>query len=107
MIIVMKAGASSKDTRTVIRKIKELGYTPHTIYGKTRNVIGAIGDERGKFVLQTLESNGSSRSSSPTSWPAARSRRSLPRSGWRPGSPSGESRSWSSRGPAPWRANAR
>ena len=56
MIIVMKAGASSKDTRTVIRKIKELGYTPHTIYGKTRNVIGAIGDERGKFVLQSLES---------------------------------------------------
>jgi len=56
MIIVMKAGASSKDTRTVIRKIKELGYTPHTIYGKTRNVIGAIGDERGKFVLQALES---------------------------------------------------
>jgi len=56
MIIVMKAGASSKDTRSVIRKIKELGYTPHTIYGKTRNVIGAIGDERGKFVLQSLES---------------------------------------------------
>lgn len=56
MIIVMKAGASGKDTRTVLRKIKELGYTPHTIYGKTRNVIGAIGDERGKFVLQSLES---------------------------------------------------
>lgn len=56
MIIVMNAGASRKDTRAVIEKIKELGYTPHTIYGKTRNVIGAIGDERGKFVLQSLES---------------------------------------------------
>jgi 3-deoxy-7-phosphoheptulonate synthase len=56
MIIVMKAGTSSKDTRAVIRKIKELGYTPHTIHGKTRNVIGAIGDERGKIVLQSLES---------------------------------------------------
>jgi 3-deoxy-7-phosphoheptulonate synthase len=56
MIIVMKPGALKKDTRTVIRKIKEMGYTPHTIYGKTRNVIGAIGDERGKFVLQSLES---------------------------------------------------
>ncbi|MDH3237968.1 MAG: 3-deoxy-7-phosphoheptulonate synthase, partial [Deltaproteobacteria bacterium] len=56
MIIVMKPGALKKDTRTVIGKIKELGYTPHTIYGKTRNVIGAIGDERGKFVLQSLES---------------------------------------------------
>lgn len=56
MIIVMNAGASRKDTRVVIEKIKELGYAPHTIYGKTRNVIGAIGDERGKFVLQSLES---------------------------------------------------
>ena len=56
MIIVMKPGTPRKETRTVIEKIRELGYTPHTIYGKTRNVIGAIGDERGKFVLQTLES---------------------------------------------------
>src|SRR3989304_4739385 len=56
MIIVMRAGASTRDTRAVIRKIRDLGYTPHTIYGKTRNVIGAIGDERGKFVLHSLES---------------------------------------------------
>src|SRR3990172_1145633 len=56
MIIVMKTGTPRKETRTVIEKIRELGYTPHTIYGKTRNVIGAIGDERGKFVLQALES---------------------------------------------------
>jgi len=56
MIIVMKPGVPKKDTRAVIRKIRELGYTPHTIYGKTRNVIGAIGDERGKIVLQSLES---------------------------------------------------
>ncbi len=56
MIIVMKPGASTKETRAVVAKIRGLGYTPHTIYGKTRNVIGAIGDERGKFVLQSLES---------------------------------------------------
>ncbi len=56
MIIVMNAGASTNEMRTVIAKIKALGYTPHTIHGKTRNVIGAIGDERGKFVLQSLES---------------------------------------------------
>ncbi len=56
MIIVMNAGASAKEMRTVIGKIKELGYAPHTIHGKTRNVIGAIGDERGKFILQSLES---------------------------------------------------
>ncbi len=56
MIIVMKPGTPRKETRAVIQKIKDLGYTPHTIYGKTRNVIGAIGDERGKIVLQSLES---------------------------------------------------
>ncbi|NIQ95202.1 MAG: 3-deoxy-7-phosphoheptulonate synthase, partial [Desulfuromonadales bacterium] len=33
-----------------------LGYTPHVIYGSTRNVVGAIGDERGKAVLQSIES---------------------------------------------------
>jgi 3-deoxy-7-phosphoheptulonate synthase len=56
MIIVMEARASKSELRTVLEKIRELGYTPHTIHGKTRKVIGAIGDERGKFVLQSLES---------------------------------------------------
>ena len=56
MIIVMEARASKAEIRTVIEKIRELGYTPHTIHGKTRKVIGAIGDERGKFILQSLES---------------------------------------------------
>src|SRR4030065_2007255 len=56
MIVVMKPGAPRKATRTVIGKIRERGHPPHPIYGKTRNVIGAIGDERGKFVLHSLES---------------------------------------------------
>ncbi|MBI5576182.1 MAG: 3-deoxy-7-phosphoheptulonate synthase [Deltaproteobacteria bacterium] len=56
MIIVMEARASKTEIRSVLEKIKELGYTPHTIHGKTRKVIGAIGDERGKIVLQSLES---------------------------------------------------
>lgn len=56
MIVVMAAGATPKETRAVLAKIRELGYTPHTIHGKTRKVIGAIGDERGKLVLQSLES---------------------------------------------------
>ena len=55
MIIVMEARASKSEIRSVLQKIKELGYAPHTIHGKTRKVIGAIGDERGKFVLQSLE----------------------------------------------------
>jgi len=52
----MKAGAAKKDKDEVIRRIKELGYKPHIIRGTTRDVIGAVGDERGKAVLQTLES---------------------------------------------------
>src|SRR6185369_9121095 len=56
MIIVMKAGAAKKDKDEVLRRIKELGYTSHVIHGTTRDVIGAIGDERGKAALQALES---------------------------------------------------
>ncbi|HPX61960.1 MAG TPA: 3-deoxy-7-phosphoheptulonate synthase [Deltaproteobacteria bacterium] len=56
MIIVMKAGAAKRDRDEVIRRIRELGYKPHIIHGATRDVIGAVGDERGKAVLQTLES---------------------------------------------------
>ncbi|MBI1921181.1 MAG: 3-deoxy-7-phosphoheptulonate synthase [Geobacter sp.] len=56
MIVVMKAGASKKDKDEVLKRIKELGYKPHVIHGTTRDVIGAVGDERGKQVLQTLES---------------------------------------------------
>src|SRR5512136_1368673 len=56
MIIVIKAGAAKKDKDELLRRIRELGYKPHVIHGETRDVIGAIGDERGKAVLQTLES---------------------------------------------------
>jgi len=56
MIIVMKAGAAKKDRDEVLKRIKELGYKPHVIHGTTRDVIGAIGDERGKLVLQSIES---------------------------------------------------
>jgi 3-deoxy-7-phosphoheptulonate synthase len=56
MIIVMGQGAAPKEIRAAIARIRELGYTPHPIHGKERTVIGAIGDERGKFVLQSLES---------------------------------------------------
>jgi 3-deoxy-7-phosphoheptulonate synthase len=56
MIIVMKAGAAKKEKDEVLKRIRELGYKPHVIHGTTRDVIGAIGDERGKLVLQSLES---------------------------------------------------
>ena len=55
MIIVMKAKARNQELRDVVRKIEELGYKSHVIHGVERNVIGAVGDERGKAKLQSLE----------------------------------------------------
>ena len=56
MIIVMQKGASKEQINHVINRIKLLGYTPHPIYGEQRTVVGAIGDERGKFRLESLTS---------------------------------------------------
>ena len=56
MIIVMHKEATKQQIEHVIDRIKELGYTPHPIYGEKRTVIGAIGDERGKFRLESLAS---------------------------------------------------
>ncbi len=55
MIIVMKKGAEKSDLVAVEKKIIELGYQPHIIYGETRNVVGAVGEEVGKEKLQTLQ----------------------------------------------------
>ena len=54
MIIVMKKGATKLEIDHVIDRIKELGYTPHPIYGEQKTIVGAIGDERGKFRLESL-----------------------------------------------------
>src|SRR5579863_2887840 len=56
MIIVMAAGASESEISVVVRSIEEMGYRPHLIRGVERTVIGAVGDERGKARLQSLES---------------------------------------------------
>jgi len=56
MVIVMKTGAGKEALAEVKKRIKELGYKPHVIHGSTRDVVGAVGDERGKAVLQALES---------------------------------------------------
>jgi len=55
MIIVMAAGASESEISVVVRSIEEMGYRPHLIRGVERTVIGAVGDERGKARLQSLE----------------------------------------------------
>jgi 3-deoxy-7-phosphoheptulonate synthase len=55
MIIVMKGGIPKEQVHDVIRTIEELGYQPHVIWGTQRTVIGAVGDERGKTRLHSLE----------------------------------------------------
>jgi len=56
MVIVMQIGAERKQIDAVIARVRELGYTPHPIYGTELTVVAAIGDERGKAQLQMLES---------------------------------------------------
>jgi 3-deoxy-7-phosphoheptulonate synthase len=51
MIIVMKTGATKAEKEEVLSRIKELGYKPHVIHGTTRDVIGAVGDEREKRTV--------------------------------------------------------
>lgn len=58
MIIVMSPDATSEQLEKVKDTIRELGYTPHIISGVERNVIGAVGDERGKDRLQSIETMG-------------------------------------------------
>ncbi|RPI06499.1 MAG: 3-deoxy-7-phosphoheptulonate synthase [Ignavibacteriae bacterium] len=55
MIIVMKAGASQDQIDRVFEKVQELGFRVHPIYGELRTVIACVGDERGKYRLQALE----------------------------------------------------
>jgi 3-deoxy-7-phosphoheptulonate synthase len=55
MIIVLKAGASEAEIEDVTQRVRGLGYTPHMIRGELRTVIGAVGDERGKEDLMSLQ----------------------------------------------------
>jgi 3-deoxy-7-phosphoheptulonate synthase len=55
MIIVLRAGTSDEEIEGVARRVRAMGYTPHMIRGELRTVIGAVGDERGKDDLLSLE----------------------------------------------------
>ncbi|HEX8947805.1 MAG TPA: 3-deoxy-7-phosphoheptulonate synthase [Dissulfurispiraceae bacterium] len=55
MIVVMKIGAQEEELKSVCKKAEELGFTPHVIYGKERNVVGLIGvggDREEVYVLE-------------------------------------------------------
>lgn len=55
MIFVMKAGSTAEQIAAVERRIRELGYQPHPIYGVERTVVAAVGNED-KSPLESLES---------------------------------------------------
>ena len=44
MIVVMKAGASTKQISAVIARVKKLGYEAHLSDGEERTIIGVVGD---------------------------------------------------------------
>ena len=54
----MAPGSTPEQIDKVEKKIKEFGYTPHEIAGVERKVVGAVGDERGKDRLQSIETMG-------------------------------------------------
>src|SRR3989442_288864 len=56
MIIVLKAGSTDAEVEDVCGRIERMGYRAHTIRGELRTVIGAMGDDRGKDRLKSLES---------------------------------------------------
>ncbi len=56
MIIVMEHGAPKTHIDRAIEEVRNLGYTPHPIYGTDRTVIACVGDERGKHRIQALDS---------------------------------------------------
>jgi 3-deoxy-7-phosphoheptulonate synthase len=43
MIVVMQIGSTENELKNVCKKAEDLGFTPHIIYGKERNVIGLVG----------------------------------------------------------------
>jgi len=55
MIIVLKKGCKKKSVESVIKKVKDLGFSAHAIFGVERTVIGAVGDDRDKHLLYALE----------------------------------------------------
>lgn len=55
MIIVLRKGCSKKTVDSIIKKVEELGFKAHAIFGVERTVIGAVGDDRDKHLLYALE----------------------------------------------------
>jgi len=55
MIVVMKKKATDAQIDQVIEWIESVGYRTHPSRGVERSIIGAVGDERGKGQLKSVE----------------------------------------------------
>jgi 3-deoxy-7-phosphoheptulonate synthase len=55
MIVVMKAGASTKEISNVISRVKNLGYEAHLSDGEERTIIGVVGNGNIREYREQLE----------------------------------------------------
>ncbi len=55
MIVVMKQSATKKELNKLVKSIEGMGYKAHVLHGVEHKVVAAIGDERGKARLTSLE----------------------------------------------------
>ncbi|MCX8084085.1 MAG: 3-deoxy-7-phosphoheptulonate synthase, partial [Calditerrivibrio sp.] len=56
MIVVMQIGSKENELNEVCKKAESLGFTPHIIYGKERNVVGLVGlgDRENVRIIEDL-----------------------------------------------------
>lgn len=54
MVIIVRPGTEKEAVDNIIKKVKELGFTPHPIYGVINTVVAVIGD-RTQEAMETLE----------------------------------------------------
>jgi 3-deoxy-7-phosphoheptulonate synthase len=48
MIVVLKSSSSNKDLEKIIAAVKDYGYTAEVVKGKSKTIIGAVGDQKEK-----------------------------------------------------------
>ena len=48
MIVVLKSSSSNEELEKIIAAIKEYGYTAEVVKGKSKTIIGAVGDQKEK-----------------------------------------------------------
>lgn len=54
MIIIMKNNSEKKDVEKIVSRVKELGYDTHLSQGKTKTIIGIIGDLDREELIDSL-----------------------------------------------------